>query len=193
MLTKKKLEKDVYYMYVSTMLLIHEMYENKKVIMDKACESTINKFYEFCGYKTDEKLISAMYGYSTMTVEYLTKTSTIMNLYSTFEQYIKSTYDIELSGKESLLPTLSVKYKYDLNSNQYYNIVEKYRQLYNALKHGKPNKEFIKNYPNMIDKDNLKLGSLGNAFSITSEDIAECCSSLIEFTKQLNKDLKNKW
>ena len=192
MLTEKKLDKDVYYMYVSTMLLIQEMYNSKRTIIDKACESTINKFYEFCGYQTDEKLISAMYGYSTMTVEYLTKTSAIMNMYSTFEQYIKAEYGIETSGKESLLPKLSSKYEYDLNSNQYYGNVEKYRQLYNALKHGKPTKEFMKNYPNMVDKDNLELGSLGNAFSITSDDIRECCSSLIQFTKQLNKDLKNK-
>lgn len=75
-----------------------------------------------------------------ISIEYILATSTITNMFHTFEQYIKIEYDTDSVNGRSFMEKLGKKckqYDYDIKKNNYYDSVEKFRKLNNSIKHGK--------------------------------------------------------
>ena len=184
---KYEYNKDNYYIFISSMLLINEMYNHKKKVIDDSIINVNNRMNDFFTNKkfTNEQL-NVINDYSKFCIDESYKMSIILLFYSEFEKYIKELFNIENTGKLSLEDVVYEKTKYDYKENSYYEEVEKYRMLNNCIKHGTPTQTFRKKYSEMVIENNSANTTYKYSFNITDDNINECFNCLVHFVNELN-------
>ena len=103
---------------------------------------------------------------------------------------INAGYSLE-SSKYAL--EIAKKYDYDLMNNSYFESVNKYRLLNNAIKHGGI-EELKKEHCYLINQtyDDNDYGTiLDNKLNITIDEIDECCNCLYNFVEEMNIYFEN--
>lgn len=187
------LSKDSLTLFCMDLLLINKAYKNQVNTIDDTAKDFSKKFEDYCKYNDDE-LSNKMLEIAKISVEYSVGVSSIITMYHTLEQYIKIEYNIISKNKESIIEKLSdvcVKYNYIVNDNSYYDIVEKYRNMTNSLKHGKIKKSFKNQYPELINSDDSLGTLLNNTFNITESVVDECCFGLVSFVEEMYSYFEN--
>lgn len=189
-----KSENKNFYLFGLSLLMISKLYDNRNMAIKKSSAQFEQEFSDYFNLKdkSDRDIICE---FAEITVESALGCSLILAMYHTFEQYISLEYGITKKTKLSLTKTLGYKlldkYQYNIETNSYYEKVEKYRDLSNAIKHNKVTKTFKKNYPDLIDH-NSNLGPLlDNSLNIGEEQIHDCYASLFGFAKELIDFLEN--
>ena len=182
-----------FYLFGLSLLMISKLYDNRNMAIKKSSAQFEQEFSDYLNLKdkSDRDIICE---FAEITAESALGCSLILAMYHTFEQYISLEYDVTKENS-SLTKTLGDKlldkYQYNIETNSYYEKVEKYRNLSNAIKHNKVTKKFKKKYPDLIDH-NSNLGTLlDNSLNIGEEQIHDCYASLFGFAKELIDFLKN--
>lgn len=183
-----------FYLFGLSFLMISKLYDNRNRAIKKSSAQFEQEFSDYFNLKdkSDRDIICE---FAEITVESALGCSLILAMYHTFEQYISLEYGITKKTQSSLTKTLGDKlldkYQYNIETNSYYEKVEKYRNLSSAIKHNKVTKTFKKNYPDLIDH-NSNLGTLlDDSLNIGEEQIHDCYASLFGFAKELIDFLKN--
>lgn len=189
-----KSENKNFYLFGLSLLMISKLYDNRNMAIKKSSAQFEQEFSDYFNLKdkSDRDIICE---FAEITAKSALGCSLILAMYHTFEQYISLEYGITKKTKLSLTKTLGYKlldkYQYNIETNSYYEKVEKYRDLSNAIKHNKVTQTFKKKYPDLIDH-NSNLGPLlDNSLNIGEEQIHNCYASLFGFAKELIDSLKN--
>lgn len=186
-------EEDLYNYYL-TMLLINNLSKNQESITDKLNKPFLNRFKQYIKTKDNTELYDKMYDYAKLSVDYLRLQSAITMMYHLFEQFIKVFFNIDANKNYfDEASKIIKKYNYSFKDNSYFEIVNKYRLLNNAIKHGgiedleNECPEFINNNcePN-------KYGTmLDNSLNISNDNIDECCKGLCDFIDEMYSFFKD--
>ena len=183
------MSKEKLVLFLSTEILICKSYNNINSI--EAVSNCMSKdFCEFYRFKENQQEYKKMYDFAKHSIEYMNRLTAITSMYSTFEQYLK--VFLELPSKntslEEKVKVVCNRYNYNIEKNSYYEKINKYRIINNAIKHGNISNDFKIKYPNLINqKCNIKkYGTiLDSSLNITEDEVTECCICLCNFTKEL--------
>lgn len=171
-----------------TLLLLHDTYINNNAFVDNKVNEFIKKYNKF-SKNSKEKINPNLIEYVKMSITYSLFETGIIQMYHLFEQFIKIYFNINLAedcfknAKE-----IAKKYDYNLMNNSYFELVNKYRLLNNAIKHGGI-EELKKEHCYLINQtyDDNDYGTiLDNKLNITIDEIDECCNCLYNFVEEMN-------
>lgn len=167
-----------------TLILIKDCYDYLEKNIQKISMNSINKFFEF--YPKDNiNLEKDFCNYATSSIENIIGTSLIVNMYHTFEQFIKITFKISDSNFWEKFKEICKKYDYNVEENSYYETCIQYKNITNSVKHGKICKDLNK-YPSGLVITDDELGTLlNNPFNITNKEIDECFCTLFGFANEM--------
>lgn len=182
------ISKDKLDSYRLNLLLIHDTYTcNNDLINNKASEF-LKKYQEY-NKIDDKKINSALISYAKMTISYSLLETGITQMYHLFEQFIGIYFNIDLEKNHfTIAGKQSKKYEYNLKENEYFELVNKYRLLNNAIKHGGI-ENLRKKYPNLINDthNGNDYGTiLDDKLNITENELDECCSCLYKYIDEMN-------
>lgn len=182
------ISKDKLDSYRLNLLLIHDTYTcNNDLINNKASEF-LKKYQEY-NKMDDKKINSALINYAKMTISYSLLEIGITQMYHLFEQFIKIYFNIDLENDYfNKAVKQSKKYNYNLEENEYFELVDKYRLLNNAIKHGgiENLREKYSNLINDTHNDNDYGTILDDKLNITENELDECCSCLYKYIDEMN-------
>ena len=179
--------------YKLNLILIHDTYsENDQFIYNKA-NVFVEKFNNYTKNKS-KRISTSNYKFAEMIVSYSLLQSAITQMYHLFDQYIRLIFNIDYSVQDFKNVIKEIKkYNYNVKENTYFDLVNKYRLLNNAIKHGGID-ELEKEYPTFINNDiyNNELGTiLDNKLNINNDDVDECCSCLFKYVEEMTNYLEN--
>lgn len=171
-----------------TLLLFHDTYTNNSDFTDNKVNEFINKYnkYSKCSKENNN---SNLIEYVKLSITYSLFQTGIIQMYHLFEQFIKMYFKINLESdcfKDA--EEIAKRYHYNWRSNSYFNAVNKYRLLNNAIKHGGVEK-LKKEYRYLINQtynENDYGTILDNKLNITNNELDECCSCLYNFVEEMN-------
>lgn len=175
--------------YRLNLLLIHDTYTNNKEFIDKKVDIFLNKFNNYNGLKSKVKISNSnLDNYARMSISYSLFETGITQMYHLFEQFLKMYFNVDLEKDYKNVIKIANQYDYNLTENEYHKLMNKYRLLNNAIKHGGIiNLE--KEYPSLVNQtynDNDYGTILDNKLYITEVELDECCSCLYSFVDEMN-------
>ncbi len=184
------ISKDKLVGYYLNLLLIHDTYTNNDEFISKKTDIFVEKYNQYNNQKENNKSVNSnISNYTKMAISYSLLGAGITNMYHLFEQFLKIYFNIELEEDYfSQAKKQCKKYGYDLEKNEYTKLVNKYRLLNNAIKHGgieDLKKEHLSLINNTYD-DNEYGTILDNKLNITENELDECCSVLYKFVEEMN-------
>lgn len=189
----KKLLNDQLLNYKLNLMLIHDTYSKNDQFINNKANLFVEKYNDYTKNK-NKKISSINHIYAEMVVSYSLLQSAITQMYHLFDQYIRLLFNIDYSIQDFKTVIKEIKkYNYNIKENTYFDLVNKYRLLNNAIKHGGL-EELGKEYPNFINNDNdsNELGTiLDNKLNINSDDVDECCSCLFKYVEEMTNYLEN--
>ena len=100
-------------------------------------------------------------------------------MYHLFEQFIKIYFNVNLEKDYKETNIIASTYNYDIKQNENFELVNKYRLINNAIKHGSI-KELSKYYPDLINDIH------SDKLNITESELDECFICLFEFVVEMN-------
>lgn len=177
-----------YYQFITTMLLIYEMYNHKNMVIEDSILNVNKKMDKFFkGRKFDnKKLKEIINNYSKFCINESYNTSIVLLFYSEFEKYIKELCNVEKTGRKHLREFLKSKLNYDYDENTYSDEVEKFRMINNSIKHGTPTEELKKRCPEIILVNKIGKTTYKYSYNISDQEIIDCFNCLINFVNELN-------
>lgn len=175
--------------YRLNLLLIHDTYTNNKEFIDKKVDTFLNKINKHNGLKSKVKISNSnLDNYTRMSISYSLFETGITQMYHLFEQFLKMYFNVDLEKDYKNVIKIANQYDYNLTENEYHKLMNKYRLLNNAIKHGGIiNLE--KEYPSLVNQtynDNDYGTILDNKLYITEVELDECCSCLYSFVDEMN-------
>lgn len=175
--------------YRLNLLLIHDTYTNNKEFIDKKVDTFLNKINKHNGLKSKVKISNSnLDNYTRMSISYSLFETGITQMYHLFEQFLKMYFNVDLEKDYKKVIKIANQYDYNLTENEYHKLMNKYRLLNNAIKHGGIiNLE--KEYPSLVNQtynDNDYGTILDNKLNITEVELDECCSCLYSFVDEMN-------
>lgn len=175
--------------YRLNLLLIHDTYTNNDEVISKKMDKFMEKYNQYNKQKENyESINSNISNYAKIAISYSLLESGITNMYHLFEQFLKIYYNVDIESNYKKTITIANTYEYNLKDNEHYEVVEKYRLLNNAIKHGGI-ENLRKKYPSLINNtyDDNDYGTiLDDKLNITENELDECCSALYKFVEEMN-------
>ena len=178
--------------YRINLILIHDTYVNNEKFLCKKANSFTKKYNNYSKNNND-KLTQCINDYATRTMSYSLLEAGIMQMYHLFEQFIKMYFNLDVEEKYDFVKKAANKYEYNLKKNEYFYLMNKYRLLNNAIKHGGLDK-LEKEFPELINvdaSDNEYGTILDDKLNITEENLDECCVCLYEYVEEMNYYFEN--
>lgn len=172
--------------YRLNLLLIHNTYTNNDEIIIKKVDKFMEKYNQYNKTNTNDN--KALNNYTEMAISYSLFQSGILQMYHLFEQFLKMYFNVELKGDYKETVRIANKYDYNIKKNEYYELINKYRLLNNAIKHGGIERLEDK-YPSLVNKEDIsnEYGTiLDDKLNITENELDECCLCLYNFVEEMN-------
>ena len=186
-MNKEFVSKDKLDNYRVDLMLIHDTYVNNERFISKKANSFTKKYNDYSKNNND-KLTQCINDYATRTISYSLLESGITQMYHLFEQFVKMYFNLDVQEEYGFVKTTAKKYDYDLEENEYFDLMNKYRLLNNAIKHGGLD-NLKKEYPELINgdtSDNEYGTILDDKLNITEENLDECCVCLYKYVEKMN-------
>jgi len=187
---KKIFYNEKFKMFVTNLSILHDAYINNEDFVNKKADEYLVKFNEFSN-NSDDEYSNAIKNFYIKTVLYSLYESSITQMYHLFEQYIKMNFNISIEDRTIDYKMIKADYGYDYKENCYYDLVNKYRIINNAIKHGGI-KELSNKYPELTRNDINDCGTImDDIIILTSENVDECYTCLYNFVIELDSYFKD--
>lgn len=186
-MNKGLVSKDKLDSYYVNLKLIHDTYVNNEQSINKKADSFTKKYNNY-SKNNSVSLTKAINEYAIRTISYSLLEAGITQMYHLFEQFVKIYFNLDVEEMYDSAKKTAKKYDYDLEKNEYFDLMSKYRLLNNAIKHGSLN-NLKKEYPELINgdtSDNEYGTILDDKLNITEKNIDECYVCLCEYVKEMN-------
>ena len=174
--------------YRLNLLLIHDTYTNNEEMINRKVNAFLKKYNDYNKLNNDKNIDSNLGEYLKISISYSLFETGITQMYHLFEQFLKIYFNINLEKDFKNTSKIANRYDYDLTKNEYYELVDKYRLLNNAIKHGGIYK--LENaYFSLINQNdnNDDYGTImDDKLNITENELNECCVCLYKFVDEMN-------
>ena len=174
--------------YRLNLLLIHDIYTNNEEMINRKVNAFLKKYNDYNKLNNDKNIDSNLGKYLKISISYSLFETGITQMYHLFEQFLKIYFNINLEKDFKNTSKIANRYDYDLTKNEYYELVDKYRLLNNAIKHGGISK--LENaYFSLINQNdnNDDYGTImDDKLNITENELNECCVCLYKFVDEMN-------
>ena len=177
-------------MFVTNLSILHDAYVNNEDFVNKKAVEYLARYNEFAGNENDEYSNTIKKFYIT-TVMYSLYESSITQMYHLFEQFIKMVFSSSIEDRTINYKVIKDDYGYDYKKNSYYDLVDKYRLINNAIKHGGI-KELSSKYPELTRNCTNDCGTImDDVINLSSDNIDECYDCLYHFALELDSYFKD--